>query len=172
MTLVTTPGAADATSYASLAEALTRAALDVRGGTFAALSSDEEQEPFLAMATAGIDAAITGTERVAGSPYSADQALLYPRDTATLPKPLVLATILHAFHLAERSALGEIGTPIRSVAGIKKKVVDVLSTEFFSDADVDRSPWAALPADVRGLLSGLLLSSTTSWGSATAVRTG
>lgn len=170
MALVTTPSAADATSYSSVAAALARAALDPRGTTFAALASDALREPFLAMATIEIDAALLETGRLIGDKAVATQALEMPRGTdTTIDGRVVLATQLMAFHLAERSALGEIGTPIANTGNIKRDKTDVLETEYFAPS-AGASAFEALPAAVRALLTPLLLTSRTLWGSALATR--
>lgn len=170
MALVTTPSAADATSYSSVAAALARAALDPRGATFAGLASDALREPFLAMATIEIDGALLETGRLIGDKAVADQALELPRGSdTTIDSRAVLATQLLAFHLAERHALGEIGTPVADTGNVKRDKTDVLETEYFAPS-AGTSAFDTLPAWVRALLTPLLSSTTVRWGSGIARR--
>lgn len=169
MTLVVTPGASDATSYADVTAALARAALDLRSTAFVALTTPQ-QEAALATATAGIDAGLLATGRQRGSKSQSDQALQQPRDDGVLAPPLVLATILYAFVLADKLSLGEIGTPIADTSNVKEDTVGELTTVFFAPSERAASAFEALPGEVRGLLGGLLMSTTAAWGSAVVSR--
>lgn len=170
MALVTTPGAVDANSYTELASALLRAAIDPRGATFAAIVSSSDQEALLAMATVDVDGALLATGRLDGSKASADQALEFPRSTATIPHGIVLATQLLAFHYAERKSLGEIGTPIADTSNVKRDKTDVLETEYFEPTVAALSLFDALPQHVRAYLAAFLVPSFGTWGTGTVVR--
>lgn len=170
MALVTTPGAADATSYSDVTAASARAVIDIRGTTFAGLASDTLRERLLAMATLDIDAALLSTGRQRGTKYRDDQALEQPRDNGILATSLVLATQLQAFHLAERHALGEIGTPIANTSNVRRDKVGELETEFFAPTSTLTNAFDLLPAQVRALLTPLLASDASAWGTGTVVR--
>lgn len=170
MALVTTPGADNATSYADVASALARAALDVRGTTFAGLETDGEREPLLAMATLDIDAALLASGRQRGCKYRETQALEQPRETGILATTLVIATQLLAFHLADRQSLGEIGTPVADTRHIRRDKTGPLETEYFAPTTLARDAFEALPAHVQAYLTPLLMPAGASWGTGTVAR--
>lgn len=171
MPLVTTPGAVDATSYSSLADALVRAALDVRATAFLAVAADTTQEALLAMATSDIDAALLSTGRLRGVKASETQALELPRaGSSVLPVNLVRATQLMAFHLAERLELNEIGTAIADTSNVKEDTTGPLTTVYFEPKTATLTAFEQLPVHVRGHLESLLQSATANYGTGTAVR--
>lgn len=170
MSLDTTPSGSAANSYSSVAAALVRAALDVRSATFVALDDETLQEPYLAMATVEIDAALLETGSLIGDKADADQALELPRDSdTTIDVRAVLATQLLAFYLAERASLGEIGTPIANNGNVKRDKTGPLETEYFAPS-VTSTAFDALPSYVRALLTPLLASTRAVWGSAVVTR--
>ncbi len=174
MALVVTPGAADAVAYSDRAAALARAAIDVRGATFLAIAgetAEAQQEALLATAAAMIDAALIGSDRLAGDPLADDQAMALPLEDIALERGAIRANQLLAFHLAERKSLGEIGTPVANTANVKRKKIGEIEKEFFAPgAVVSASALPSLPDDVAGYLMPYLTSATAGYGMSDVVR--
>lgn len=172
MPLIVDPGLATTTSYSARADAVARAALDVRGTTFAGVG-ETLQDQLLAQASVDVDAALLSNDRFVSNRANDDQALEFPQGTNTThPAKVVLATQVLAFHLAERQSLGEIGTPVADVSSVKEKTIGELTTVYFDrgTATGTATAWESLPAAVRGLLSAFLSATQVAWGQGRAVR--
>ncbi len=185
LTLVATPGAADANAYADAAAAVAAAAYRIgpNATAFLALSADQQIQA-LVTATRDIDS-IVGTRSgdytlyFLGTRSSEDQALEFPRSGTDwpvdeLPAPLVQATIELAFSYAPAFAASYTADVLNNdtTAGrIKRKKLDVIETEYF-EAGADGVSLSRLPAMVERLLSQLLdyVPITGAWGQGTTVR--
>lgn len=133
MALVTTPGAANANSYASLLEADAYFALRLSAAAWNN-ASEEDQEAALAMATRLLDAmpsAWTGS-----ATYASTQALGFPRtgmrnrngaalSSLTIPQVLKDATAEFAKWLLESDRTGDSDVVNLSLLGVKAGSVDV-----------------------------------------------
>lgn len=185
LTLVATPGAANANAYATQAAALAAAAYRIgpNATAFIALTSDQQIQ---ALVSAASDIDSIGEARIDGwiveflGVRATDvQSMEWPRTGAEdfadneLPPNLVEANIELAFTYAPLFAAGTTD-PLNadtSLARVKRKKVDVLETEWFEPGPTAEA-LERFPAMVQRLLSSLLEYTAIGgqWGSAVVTR--
>ena len=177
ITLVTTVGDATSNSYATLAEANTRAELravsPLAAAWLANTTNDERKKSALVSATMDIDSVLRSEAFLSGEPLSDTQALFFPTDEypVAYPPNLVAATIELAFTLLPTAA----SEPLDPVVNDKKRIkVDDVEVEYFApaarDAVASVERW---PATVQRLLAPWLQLLVTEgvWGTGEAIRT-
>ena len=172
LTLVATPGAANANAYATQAAAITHAQYRVGGAAFIALTSDQQIQA-LVTAASDIDAIGDGVAGFIGDRATATQSMEWPRDAGTLPANLVEANIELAMSYAPAFVTGYTGdvlNPSRSDGTIKRKKVDVLETEWFEARTTEATALERFPDVVQRLLSSLIRIVATWGGSAIVAR--
>lgn len=185
LTLVATAGAANANAYATVAAAVAAAAYRIgpNAVAFLALTSDQQIQ---ALVSGASDIDSLGTARVdeymiefLGERATDTQSMEWPRtDTGLfaddeLPGNLVNANIELGFTYAPLFAAGTTD-PLNadtSAARVKRKVVDVLETEWFEPGPTAEA-LERFPAMVQRLLSTLLDYTLIAgdWGSAVVQR--
>lgn len=178
LTIDADPGSPTANSFATVAEADAYAAYRIGGGAFVALTSDQKIQ---ALVTAARD--INTVEDIypgfLGDRTDDVQALSWPR-TGTdyyaddeLPTSLVQANIELAMSYAPAFAAGatiDVLNQNRTDGSVKRKVVDVLETEWFTPRTVEATALERFPDAVQRLLAGLVVILLPQWGRATVVR--
>jgi hypothetical protein len=181
LTLVATPGAANANAYADVATASAVAAYRVGGDAVAWLALTADQK-IQTLVTASRD---EDTLPFKGARATSTQALEWPRtgtayDATTIPPPLVSSTIELAFSYAPAFAAGATIDPLNldtSDARIKRDKVGPLETEYFTPAGVPEqfgievTGLERFPAMVQRLLAPLVWLASPVWGSGAVVRT-
>lgn len=178
LTLVATPGAANANAYADVAAASAVAAYRVGGSavTWLALTADQQIQT-LVSAARDLD-----TSDFLGSRSTTTQAMEFPRNgDTTLPANLVRANIELAFTYAADLTADALNVADPAGQGIKREKVGPLETEYRDPtiADgvagvvaVDPRGLNRFPPIVQRLLTSLVRSAAAAgWGnSAIAVR--
>lgn len=172
LVLIATVGTADANSYATVAEADEYASYRVGGAAFIALTSDQKIQA-LVTATSDIDT-LEALPGLLGDRYTDTQALAFPRDDATLPDTLVPATIELAMSYAPAFATGstiDVLNQNRTDGNVKRKVVDVLETEWFAPRTTEATVLDRFPDVVQRLLMPLVVpDASQAWGTGVVVR--
>lgn len=167
LVLVATPGASNANAYADVAAATTVASFRVGtdAAKFLALSDNDKKVQCLVSAAVDIDSLGQTREdgyiiSFAGERSTATQSMEWPRAGATaLPPELIRANIELAFSYAKVFDAGYVGDPLNpdpTTARISRKVVDVLTTEYF-EAGPMGTQLERLPGIVQRLLSSLII---------------
>lgn len=169
LVLIATPGAANANSYATVAEADAHASYRVGGAAFTALTSDQKIQA-LVTATRDIDSIGGAPYGFLGEPTTETQSLEWPRDVEVgLPAALVEATIELAMSYVPLFATSASPFVDPTPANIKSESVGPISTEYFAPGDgatsLDR-----FPAIVQRLLLSLIRATANAWGAATVTR--
>lgn len=171
LTLIATPGATNANSYATVDDADTLASYRVGGAAFVALTSDQKIQA-LVTATRAIDT-LEAYPGFIGSRYLPTQALAWPRGAATLPIALVNADIELAMTYATALTTSPVPDVLNATTGngnIKVDQVGPISTEYFEATEPVANTLERFPAVVQALLYGLVLRVIEGWGSALVTR--
>lgn len=178
LTLVATPGAANANAYATVAAALALASYRVgpNATAFVALTSDQQIQA-LVTAARDIDT-LEGWPGFYGERSSDTQALAWPRtgtdyDDNVLPPPLVQANIELALTYAPAFVAGYTADPMnsnRADLNVKRKKIDVLETEWFEARTTEATALERFPDVVQRLLYALVVLIVPVWGQSDVTR--
>lgn len=169
LTLVATPGAANANAYADVAEADDFLSYRVGGEAWADETADQK-----------IQALVTGASMIdalplIGEPSSDTQALQFPRDgDDEIPTEVWKANIVLALDMARKRQAGiiDVVNPVLTTTKRAKSGDD--EVEFFQQSSELTDPYglSSLPLEVQRLLTlWVLLPAAFGWGSAEVTRT-
>lgn len=169
LTLIATPGAANANAYATVAEADTELSYRVGGEAWADETPDQKIQA-LVTAASMIDAL-----PLIGEPTSDTQSMQFPRSgDDEIPWQVFKANIVLALDLARKRQAGTVDVVNPALSLTKRAKSGDDEVEFFAQASDMADPYslASLPLEVQRLLTlFVLVPASLAWGSAPVTRT-